>query len=57
MLYCVELLNKPVQQLKQHTLLVLYNYAEEIGANKIALGHHRDDIIETLFLNMFYGAG
>lgn len=34
---------------------ILYNYAEEIGANKIALGHHRDDIIETLFLNMFYG--
>ncbi len=34
---------------------ILYNYAEKIGANKIALGHHRDDIIETLFLNMFYG--
>ena len=34
---------------------ILYNYAEEIGADKIALGHHRDDIIETLFLNMFYG--
>ncbi len=33
----------------------LYGYAEEIGANKIALGHHREDIIETLFLNMFYG--
>ncbi|MCP5334967.1 MAG: tRNA 2-thiocytidine(32) synthetase TtcA [Oceanospirillaceae bacterium] len=33
----------------------LYGYAEEIGATKIALGHHRDDIIETLFLNMFYG--
>src|SRR5690554_5660622 len=33
----------------------LYGYAEEIGANKIALGHHRDDIIETLFLNMFHG--
>lgn len=33
---------------------ILYNYAEEIGANKIALGHHRDDIIETLFLNMFF---
>lgn len=32
----------------------LYTYAEEIGANKIALGHHRDDIMETLFLNMFY---
>jgi len=33
----------------------LYGYAESIGANKIALGHHRDDIIETLFLNMFHG--
>ena len=33
----------------------LYGFAEQIGANKIALGHHRDDIIETLFLNMFYG--
>ncbi|MDQ2075455.1 tRNA 2-thiocytidine(32) synthetase TtcA [Marinimicrobium sp. ABcell2] len=33
----------------------LYSFAQEIGANKIALGHHRDDIIETLFLNMFYG--
>lgn len=34
---------------------ILYNYAEQIGADKIALGHHRDDIIETLFLNMFHG--
>ncbi|MFT5481537.1 MAG: tRNA 2-thiocytidine biosynthesis protein TtcA [Halieaceae bacterium] len=33
----------------------LYGFAEEIGANKIALGHHREDIVETLFLNMFYG--
>lgn len=33
----------------------LYAFADQIGANKIALGHHRDDIIETLFLNMFYG--
>jgi len=33
----------------------LYGFAEQIGATKIALGHHRDDIIETLFLNMFYG--
>ena len=32
---------------------ILYNYAESIGADKIALGHHRDDIVETLFLNMF----
>ncbi|MBT8145323.1 MAG: tRNA 2-thiocytidine(32) synthetase TtcA [Gammaproteobacteria bacterium] len=33
----------------------LYTYARQIGASKIALGHHREDIIETLFLNMFYG--
>lgn len=33
----------------------LYGFAEQIGANKVALGHHRDDIMETLFLNMFYG--
>ena len=35
---------------------ILYRIATEIGATKIALGHHRDDIVETLFLNMFYGA-
>ena len=34
----------------------LYGFAEQIGANKVALGHHRDDIVETMFLNMFYGA-
>lgn len=33
----------------------LYAYAEEHGYNKIALGHHRDDIIETFFLNLFHG--
>jgi len=33
----------------------LYGYAQENGFDKIALGHHRDDIIETLFLNMFHG--
>ena len=33
----------------------LYGFAQEHGHNKIALGHHRDDIIETLFLNMFHG--
>ncbi|MFI3246457.1 MAG: tRNA 2-thiocytidine(32) synthetase TtcA [Ferrimonas sp.] len=33
----------------------LYGFAQKIGATKIALGHHRDDIIETLFLNMFFG--
>jgi tRNA 2-thiocytidine biosynthesis protein TtcA len=34
---------------------ILYRVAKELGATKIALGHHRDDILETLFLNMFYG--
>lgn len=33
----------------------LYGLAEQIGATKIALGHHRDDIIETFFLNLFFG--
>lgn len=35
---------------------VIYTTAKELGANKIALGHHRDDMVETLFLNMFFGA-
>jgi tRNA 2-thiocytidine biosynthesis protein TtcA len=34
---------------------ILYRTASELGATKIALGHHRDDMLETLFLNMFYG--
>ena len=33
---------------------ILYNTAAQLGASKIALGHHADDIVETLFLNMFY---
>jgi tRNA 2-thiocytidine biosynthesis protein TtcA len=33
----------------------LYRFAAENGITKIALGHHRDDIVETLFLNMFFG--
>lgn len=33
---------------------ILYSFAEKTGATKIALGHHRDDIIETFFLNMFF---
>lgn len=33
----------------------LYRYARENGISKIALGHHRDDIVQTLFLNMFHG--
>jgi tRNA 2-thiocytidine biosynthesis protein TtcA len=34
---------------------VIYRVAKELGANKIALGHHRDDMVQTLFLNMFFG--
>jgi tRNA 2-thiocytidine biosynthesis protein TtcA len=34
---------------------IIYRTAKEIGATRIALGHHRDDILETLFLNMFFG--
>lgn len=34
---------------------ILYRVAGELGATKIALGHHRDDIVETFFLNMFFG--
>jgi len=35
---------------------ILYKTARQLGANKIALGHHADDMVETLFLNMFHGA-
>ncbi len=35
---------------------IIYTTAKKLGANKIALGHHRDDMVETLFLNMFFGA-
>ncbi len=35
---------------------ILYNAAVDLGATKLALGHHADDIVETLFLNMFHGA-
>ena len=34
---------------------VIYRTAKELGANKIALGHHRDDIVHTLFLNLLFG--
>ena len=35
---------------------ILYNTANEIGASKIALGHHMDDLVETMFMNMFHGS-
>ncbi len=35
---------------------IIYRTATELGATKIALGHHQEDIVETLFLNMFFGA-
>ncbi|MCE2878932.1 MAG: tRNA 2-thiocytidine(32) synthetase TtcA [Comamonadaceae bacterium] len=35
---------------------ILYRVAEELGCTKIALGHHRDDILQTLFLNMFFAS-
>ena len=35
---------------------ILYRVADELGATRIALGHHRDDIMETFFLNMFFGS-
>ena len=35
---------------------ILYRVADELGATRIALGHHRDDILQTFFLNMFFGA-
>lgn len=34
---------------------ILYQYAKDHGFNKVALGHHRDDMVETLFMNMFFG--
>ncbi|MCC6195367.1 MAG: tRNA 2-thiocytidine(32) synthetase TtcA, partial [Burkholderiales bacterium] len=35
---------------------ILYRVARELGATRIALGHHRDDVLTTLFLNMFFGS-
>src|SRR5690606_31116221 len=46
----------PICSLSSHPRHVnLDTFADEIGASKMALGHHRDDSVETFFLNMFYG--
>ena len=44
-----------VRAVLAHAARALYRFAAENGITKIALGHHRDDIVETLFLNMFFG--
>ena len=52
MLFCSSRpLSRRCSRLRRGTL---YGFAEEIGATKVALGHHKDDIVETLFLNLFY---
>ena len=35
---------------------ILYRVADELGATRIALGHHRDDMLQTFFMNMFFGS-
>jgi tRNA 2-thiocytidine biosynthesis protein TtcA len=50
-----ENLENPCFFCARHRRKQVFELADELGCNKIALGHHKDDIIETLFINIFYG--
>jgi tRNA 2-thiocytidine biosynthesis protein TtcA len=51
-----ENLENPCFFCAMHRRKALFELADKLGCNKIALGHHKDDMIETFFLNIFYGA-
>lgn len=54
--YVAEIQNSPCYMCARMRRGYLYKYAKSMGCNKIALGHHFDDVIETILLSMIYGA-
>lgn len=54
--YVDEIVNSPCYMCARMRRGYLYKYAKSMGCNKIALGHHFDDVIETILLSMIYGA-